>query len=238
MRSSCPAATPAITRRRWSCRTWPTSPYGCKRRHPSAKVWLSLQHFDSERDRLPVRVDRSRPAGLARRAGGRSRQLSDSRDSTPAQPALSPPRLPGHHAHGAVPVPGPLVGPGVQLHTRPRAGEPAPGVLREGARRAGAVHRRLHQLLRRRQRRLQQGVVDAEVVGSGRRRPRHRPRLHPAVLRRQSSPNARPTGSWPSNATGKARSPPTAASTARWPCGARWRRPRRSSRRTGAGRCT
>ena len=81
-----------------------------KRRHPAAKVWLSLQHFDTNEIDLSVRVDRSRPAGLAWRTGGRSGQLSDSRDSTPAQPALSPARLPRYHAHGAVPVPGALAG--------------------------------------------------------------------------------------------------------------------------------
>ena len=209
-----------------------------KRRHPSAKVWLSLQHFDrNEIDFLFAWIDRDQPDWL----GGtrrRSRQLSDSRDATPAQPALSPPRLPGHHAHGAVPVPGAVVGPGVQLHARPRAGEPAPGVLREGARRARAVHRRLHQLLRRRQRRLQQGVVDAEVVGPGRRRPRHRPRLRAALLRRRRRRT-------------RGRRPP-GARTQLGRLARRQRRrrrhaglvardggaPRRSSRRTGAGRCT
>ena len=170
-RRDLPAGRRPWRQRRVTGRAVPGRHRHAPRSQPSSGEGLAVAAaLRQGRDRFPVHVDRSRPAGLARRAGRRSRQLPDSGYASPAQPPLSRPRLPGHHSYGAVPVPGAVVGSGVELHARPRAGEPPPGVLRQGARHAGAPHGRLHQLLRRRQRRLQQGAVVVEVVESRRQR--------------------------------------------------------------------
>ena len=103
-RSSSPAAIPAATRRRSSCRTSRTSPTRVQRHHPRAKIWLSLQWFDAKRrSTTSTRGSTREPAGLARRPRRRAEQPAARRDARAARPALSAARLPGHHAHRARP---------------------------------------------------------------------------------------------------------------------------------------
>ena len=83
--SSSPAAILVTTTRRWSCPGSADLATRLRVRHPQAKVWLSLQHFDAkEVDFLFAWIDREHPR-LAGRAHRRSGQRAAGGDAGAAR---------------------------------------------------------------------------------------------------------------------------------------------------------
>ena len=130
-RSSCLAAILATTRRQL------VLPYledlaDARAEAPPARQGVAVAAVVRRSRRSTGSTSRSTraAAALARRPGGRTEQPAARRDARPPASALSAARLSGRHAHGARPVRRARLGSGLQLHARPRADQPAAGLLR------------------------------------------------------------------------------------------------------------
>ena len=81
--------------------------------HPEGKVWVSMQGFNgSKLDYVVKYLEEQKPAWLGGIvAGPQTLPTPELRARIPQ--SVSHARLSGYHAHGAVPVPGDVVGPGL-----------------------------------------------------------------------------------------------------------------------------